>query len=85
MDVRTNVKFKMLLENYGNKRYRIKRNQTVVHIMPQLRRVITTTVNLAEVMGLRDNTYRDLYQEETQAVFTTARKEDPEGPQDNNN
>lgn len=84
VDVRKNVPFKMLLGNYGNKRCRIPKNQTVAHFLPKQSELTTTTVNLVEVLGLRDHSYYDRYREEAQEVFNTVNKEDYKGPPNTN-
>lgn len=43
--------------------------------------IIPTTVNLAEILGLRDHAYGDREHDETKEVFTTLYKEDTEDPQ----
>lgn len=79
------VPLKMLLANYAKKRCWIQKNKTVSHLLPQPSEVISTTVNLAEVMGVRYQTYRDLYQKETQEVFTTVNEEDFKFPHHSTN
>lgn len=81
VEVRPNVPLKTLLANYGNKMYKIPNNQVVAHLLPQPSRVIPTTVNLAEVLVLRDHYYGDRDIQETQEVFSTVYKEDSNGPQ----
>lgn len=74
VDVRPNLPIKILLENYGSKRYRITKKQTVAHLLPHQSGVIKTTVNLAKELGLRDHTYSDRNEQETQEVFTTVKE-----------
>lgn len=81
VDVRPNVPFKMLMSNYGNKRYIIPKNQTVVHLLPHPSGLIPQTVNLAQVLGLRDHRYCDRDQQEYQGVFTNVNQGDSKGPQ----
>lgn len=48
-----------------------KKNQTVAHMLPHTIGLIPTTVNLADVLGLRYHTYSDRKIQETHGVFTT--------------
>lgn len=59
VDVIPNVPFKILMTNYYNKRHLVPKNHTVAHLLPQPSGVISTTVNNAEVLGLRDHTNSD--------------------------
>lgn len=57
VEVRPNVPFKLLFENYSNKKYELQKNQTVAYLLPQPNGVIPTTINLEEVLVLRNHRY----------------------------
>lgn len=80
VEVRPNVPLKFSLANYGNRRYRVPKNKTVAHLLPQPSEIIPTTVNILEVLVLRGHSYGDRDHTGTEEVFTTPDKEDPEGP-----
>lgn len=81
VEVLPNLSFKMLLANYVNKKYRLPNNHTMAHLLPHPSGVIHTTVNHAEVLGLRDKMYGDRNEQETPEVFTSVNEEIPKGPQ----
>lgn len=51
MDVQPNFTFKVLLEYYGNRSYQIRRKETVAHVLTQLSGMVSTSLNISDVLG----------------------------------
>lgn len=56
VEVRPNVAFKVVIENYDSGEYRLVKNQTLAHLLLHAVAIVPKSISLIEILGVVEET-----------------------------